>query len=77
MIVRRGMVLTFAGILIGVAASVVLSRFVRSQLFGVQPSDPLTIACVLALMTFVAGAAAYLPARRAAQIDPVVALRRH
>ena len=62
--------------LLGIAASLALSRLVRSQLFGVEPSDPVTMAAVLALMTVVAGAAAYLPARRAARVDPVLALRR-
>jgi putative ABC transport system permease protein len=76
MIMRRGMALTAAGMFAGIAASLALSQLVRSQLFGVQPSDPVTMACVLALMTLVAGAAAYVPARRAARVDPVVALRR-
>ena len=49
-----------------------LSQLVQSQLFGVRPSDPLTMASVLVLMTVVAAAAAYLPARRAARVDPVV-----
>jgi predicted permease len=75
MVMRRGLVLTAAGLLAGIIASFGLSQLVRSQLFGVQPSDPVTIASVLVLMTVVAAAAAYVPARRAAQVDPVVALR--
>jgi predicted permease len=75
MIMRRGMALTAAGMFAGIAASLALSQLVRSQLFGVQPSDPVTMACVLALMTLVAGAAAYVPARRAARVDPVGATR--
>jgi putative ABC transport system permease protein len=75
MVMRRGMTLTAAGILAGLAASLGLSQLVRSQLFGVQPSDPVTIVAVLGLMAAVAGAAAYLPARRASRVDPVVALR--
>jgi putative ABC transport system permease protein len=75
MVMRRGMTLTAAGAIAGIAASAALSQLVRSQLFGVQPSDPLTMASVLVLMGAVATAAAYLPARRAARVDPVVALR--
>jgi predicted permease len=75
MVVRHGLVTTAAGMLAGVASSLVLASLLRSQLFGVQPSDPLTIACVLLLMTLVAVFASYLPARRAAGIDPVSALR--
>jgi ABC-type lipoprotein release transport system permease subunit len=52
-----------------------LSRLIASQLFGVHPTDPMTLAFVALLMTAVAAAAAYLPARRAARVDPVVALR--
>jgi ABC-type antimicrobial peptide transport system permease subunit len=61
--------------LLGIAAALGLARLIRSQLFGVQPSDPLTLVSVLLVMTVVAAAAAYLPARRAARVDPVVALR--
>jgi putative ABC transport system permease protein len=75
MVMRRGMGLTAAGALAGIAAAAALSQLVRSQLFGVQPSDPLTLISVLVLMGTVAAAAAYLPARRAARVDPVVALR--
>jgi putative ABC transport system permease protein len=77
MIMRSGLALTGAGVLAGVAASLGLSWLVRSQLFGVHPSDPVTMASVLVLMMVVAAAAAYLPARRAARVDPVVTLRSH
>jgi putative ABC transport system permease protein len=75
MVMRRGLILTGAGAAAGIVASLALSQLVRSQLFGVRPSDPLTMASVLVLMALVAAAAAYLPARRAARIDPVSALR--
>jgi ABC-type antimicrobial peptide transport system permease subunit len=69
------MALTGAGVLLGIAASLGLAKLIESQLFGVASSDPLTLASVLTLMTAVAAAAAYVPARRAARVDPVVALR--
>lgn len=75
MVMGRGLALTGAGVIGGIAASLALSRLARSQLFGVEPSDPRTFAAVLLLMTVVAAAAAYLPARRAARVDPIVALR--
>jgi predicted permease len=75
MVVRRGVALTLAGIATGSIASLALSQFVRSLLYGVEPSDPMTIAAVCLVMTAVAAAAAYLPARRAARVDPVLALR--
>jgi ABC-type lipoprotein release transport system permease subunit len=53
----------------------VLTRLMRSFLFEVSPMDPLTFASVAALLTFVALLASYIPARRAAQIDPMVSLR--
>jgi putative ABC transport system permease protein len=75
MVMRRGLALTSAGAIAGVIASLGLTQFVKSQLFGVQPTDPATMALALVVMTGVAAAAAYLPARRAASVDPIVALR--
>jgi predicted permease len=75
MVMRGGLMVTMAGVFVGLASSLALARFIRSQLFGVQPSDPITLVGVLVLMTIVAAIAAYLPARRAASIDPVSALR--
>jgi putative ABC transport system permease protein len=75
MVVQSGLLLTGSGVVAGVGASLALTQLLTSQLFGVQPSDPLTMMCVLLLMIAVSALAAYLPARRAAAIDPVAALR--
>jgi putative ABC transport system permease protein len=75
MVMRRGLLLTGAGVVAGIVLGAVLTRWLQSQLFGVQPSDPLTMAAVLLLMTAVAAVAAYVPARRAARVDPVIVLR--
>ncbi len=64
-----------AGCAAGAGAAALLSRFVRSLLFHVSPTDPLVYGAVAALVLAVAALAAYLPARRAARIDPVQALR--
>jgi ABC-type antimicrobial peptide transport system permease subunit len=69
------MALTAAGVFVGIAAAMGLSQLIRSELFGVQPWDPITVASVLTLMTIVAAGAAYVPARQAARVDPIVALR--
>ena len=64
-----------AGILIGAAAAIGLGRFVQSQLFGIQPGDPLILAGAVTLMALVTVAAAFVPAWRASRIDPIRALR--
>ena len=63
------------GIATGLAAALFATRLVGSLLFGVTSSDPAALAAAVALLACVAAAAAYLPARRAARIDPAVALR--
>ena len=75
MVMRRSIALTAAGVLVGSVVSLGLSQFVRLQLFGVEPSDPVTMAFVFALMMVVAAVAGYVPARRAASVDPVLAVR--
>jgi putative ABC transport system permease protein len=74
-VLRRSLAVTAIGVVVGVGASLGSSALVRSQLFGVEPSDPVTIAGVFVLMAVVASVAAYVPARRAARVDPVLALR--
>ena len=75
LVVREGLLMTAIGIVIGLAAAAALTRFLTSILFEVQPGDPLTYAAVSAILIGVALAATWLPARRAASVDPLVALR--
>jgi putative ABC transport system permease protein len=74
-VIAHGLKLTLAGVLIGVAGGLVLTRFLRSLLFGISAADPLTFASVALLLTVVAVLACYIPARRAIKVDPVIALR--
>jgi len=75
MVASRGMVLAGIGAAIGVAASLLATRLISGMLFGVSPYDPLTIVAFAAILTGAALAANYFPARRAAKVDPMVALR--
>jgi putative ABC transport system permease protein len=75
MIIRQGMTLAAIGLALGVAGALETTQFLRSQLYGVKPADPVIFAMVVALLAFVALLACYVPARRAARVDPLVALR--
>jgi putative ABC transport system permease protein len=75
LVVRQGMIPVAAGLAGGLAAASALARLVASLLFGVSPGDPVTFLCTAILFGAVALAALALPARRAARIDPAVALR--
>jgi putative ABC transport system permease protein len=75
LVVGRGLVLIGLGIAIGVAAAAALTRTVAGLLYNVAPTDPVTFASVAALLVAVAVAASWLPARRAAEIDPTQSLR--
>jgi len=70
----RGIKLTATGVGIGIAAALLVTRLMRSLLFGVSSFDPLTLGGVVLLLTLVALAACYVPAGRAMRIDPMVAL---
>jgi putative ABC transport system permease protein len=72
---RHGMWLTVIGITVGVALSLVLTRVMSALLFGVKPTDPITYAAVSCTLAAVALLATHLPARRAARVDPIIALR--
>jgi len=72
---REGTVLAVVGVVLGTAATFPVMRYLQSFLFGVKPTDPLTMAAVAFLLITVAVLANYIPARRAAKVDPMVALR--
>jgi putative ABC transport system permease protein len=76
MIVGRGMRLTLIGAAAGLVLSIGLTRLMSTLLFGVSATDPLTFAAVSLLLAGVALAACFIPARRAAKVDPMIALRR-
>jgi putative ABC transport system permease protein len=75
MVVRQGMTLVLIGIGVGLAGALGLNRVIASLLFGVNATDPMTFVTISLLLGFVALLACYIPARRAASVDPVVALR--
>ncbi len=72
---KQGVLPAIGGGVIGLAGAFIVTRFVSSQLFGVSPTDPLTFLSVAILLTLVSVLACYVPARRAARVDPVTTLR--
>jgi putative ABC transport system permease protein len=75
MVIRQGMRLGFVGVVIGLALAVALSRIMSSLLYEITPTDPMTFASISAVLLAVVLFACWLPARRAAKVDPMVALR--
>jgi predicted permease len=75
LVMREVLLLVGSGVALGLPAAVGLSRLVQSQLFGIQPHDPLTLTAATAALAIVSAAAGYLPARRATRVNPVQALR--
>jgi putative ABC transport system permease protein len=75
MVIRQAMLLAAIGWVAGMTAGFVLTRLLSSQLYGIQPGDPLTLLGITAVLAAVALIASYIPARRALQVDPIVALR--
>jgi predicted permease len=75
LVVRQGMALAFSGVTIGLAAAFLLTRLIRSLLFGVEATDPITFAGISLLLALITLLASYIPAQRAARIDPLTSLR--
>lgn len=74
-VMKQGLVLTTIGIVAGLAGAFALNRLIASLLFGVRPTDPITMVAVVATITLVAAIACWLPAWRASRVDPNVVLR--
>ena len=74
-VILQGLALAFAGNLVGLAAALALTRFLSTQLYGVKSNDGFTFAIAPLVLAAVAFFATYIPARRASQVDPVIALR--
>src|SRR5262245_12709061 len=75
LIIGQSVMITLIGVGVGLVAALALTRFLTSQLFGVSPTDPLTFVTIALLLTCVALLAAFVPARRATKVDPMMALR--
>jgi len=75
LVLGDGFKIVATGVFVGIGASFALTRFMSSLLYAVGPNDPLTFAVIAILFALVALAACYMPARRAAHVDPMVALR--
>jgi putative ABC transport system permease protein len=75
LVVSRGMALAVAGVLVGMAGALALTRLMKTMLFNVSATDPLTFAVIALLLIVVALLACYIPARRATKVDPMVAIR--
>jgi len=75
LVLRQGMVLAVSGVMLGLLAAFLLTRLMRSLLFGVRATDPITFAGISLLLAMIALLACYIPAQRAARIDPLISLR--
>jgi ABC-type antimicrobial peptide transport system permease subunit len=75
MVVRRGMALATIGVAIGLIASYALTRLMKTLLFGVSATDPLTFTVIALSLGLITLLACWIPARRAAKVDPMIALR--
>jgi len=74
LVLKHGMALTAAGIVIGGVAAAGLTRFMAMMLFGIHPTDPVTFIGITAMVVLMALLACWIPARRATKVDPMIAL---
>jgi putative ABC transport system permease protein len=74
-VMKQGLVLTTIGVVLGLGGALALNQLIASLLFGVQPTDPVTLVAVVATIALVAVVACWLPAWRASRLDPNVVLR--
>jgi putative ABC transport system permease protein len=75
LVIGKGLILTAISVGLGLLGALAMTRLMQTLLFGITATDPATFAAVAGIMTLVALAACYVPARRAARVDPLVALR--
>lgn len=75
LVLRQGLIPVGAGVLLGAVGAFAMTGLVRAELFGVEPTDPLTFALVAVVLSLVALVACYLPARRANKLNPATVLR--
>jgi len=75
LVVGQGLVLAITGAMLGIGVTLGMTRYLKSMLYDIHANDPATIAGVAILLTLVAVAACFVPARRAIRVDPMVALR--
>jgi ABC-type antimicrobial peptide transport system permease subunit len=75
LVLRQGAMLALAGIVVGAVAALGLTRLIAGLLYGVSATDPVSFVAVMALLTFVALLASFIPARRASRVDPMTVLR--
>jgi putative ABC transport system permease protein len=74
-VMRQGLTIAWVGLAFGVASALVLSRYLATMLFGVEPTDPTTFFVLSAMVVAVSALACYVPARRASRVDPICAIR--
>jgi ABC-type antimicrobial peptide transport system permease subunit len=75
LIVGQGLKLVLLGLALGIAGALAMTRFLKTMLFGISPTDPMTFGSIAVMLTAVALLACWIPARRATKVDPLVALR--
>src|SRR5262245_37255348 len=75
LVIGRGMKLAFIGVVIGLGGALALTQLMKTMLFGVHTTDPLTFVAIAILLMIVASLACWIPARRATKVDPMISLR--